>query len=99
MLLAAGRGERMKPLTDTTAKPLLRVNGKRLIDYHLEKLAAAGITEIVINTSWQAEKIVDEIGDGSRYGLQIEYSHEPTALETAGGIRQALPQLGEHPFG
>ena len=98
MLLAAGRGERMKPLTDTTAKPLLRVNGKRLIDYHLEKLAAAGITEIVINTSWQAEKIVDEIGDGSRYGLQIEYSHEPTALETAGGIRQALPQLGEHPF-
>ena len=98
MLLAAGRGERMRPLTDTTAKPLLKVNGKRLIDYHLEKLAAAGITQVVINTSWQAEKIVAELGDGSRYGLQIEYSHEPTALETAGGIRQALHLLGEHPF-
>ena len=98
MLLAAGRGERMRPLTDTTAKPLLKVNGKRLIDYHLEKLATAGIKTVVINTCWQAKKIVDALGDGSRYGLQIEYSHEPTALETAGGIRQALHLLGEHPF-
>lgn len=88
----------MRPLTDTTAKPLLRVNGKRLIDYHLEKIAAAGISRVVINTCWQANKITSEIGDGSRYGVQIDYSHEPTALETAGGIRQALHLLGERPF-
>jgi MurNAc alpha-1-phosphate uridylyltransferase len=98
MLLAAGRGERMRPLTDHTAKPLLCVNDKPLIVYHLEKLASAGITEIVINTSWQAEKINQALGNGSAFGLHIEYSHEPTALETAGGIRQALHLLGEHPF-
>lgn len=98
MLLAAGRGERMRPLTDTTAKPLLKVNGKRLIDYHLEKLAAAGITRVVVNTSWQAQKIKSHLGNGSAYGLYIDYSHEPVALETAGGIRKALHLLGNNPF-
>lgn len=98
MLLAAGRGERMRPLTDHTAKPLLCVNNKPLIVYHLEKLASAGVTEVVINTSWQAEKIVAEIGNGSAFGLRIDYSHEPSALETAGGIRQALHLLGDQPF-
>lgn len=98
MLLAAGRGERMRPLTDHTAKPLLRVNDKPLIVYHLEKLASAGVTEVVINTSWQAEKIVADVGNGSAFGLHIEYSHEPSALETAGGIHQALHLLGDQPF-
>ncbi len=98
MLLAAGRGERMRPLTDSTAKPLLKVAGKRLIDYHLEKLAGAGVTQVVVNTSWQAEKIESTLGDGSSYGLHIDYSYEPVALETAGGIRQALPLLGDNPF-
>ena len=98
MLLAAGRGERMRPLTDTTAKPLLKVNGKRLIDYHLEKLASAGVQRVVVNTCWQSEKIVSTLGNGSAYGLDIEYSPESTALETAGGIRKALNMLGEDPF-
>jgi len=98
MLLAAGRGERMRPLTDTTAKPLLKVNGRSLIDYHLVKLASAGVTDVVINTSWRAENITSTLGDGSTYGLHIEYSHEPTALETAGGIRNALHLLGDDSF-
>jgi len=98
MLLAAGRGERMRPLTDSTAKPLLKVNDKRLIDYHLEKLASAGIQQVVINTCWQGDKIKSAIGDGSAFGLQIEYSSELTALETAGGIRKALDLLGNNPF-
>ena len=98
MLLAAGRGERMRPLTDTTAKPLLKVAGRRLIDCHLEKLSRAGVTHVVVNTSWFADEIRSTLGNGSAYGLHIEYSHEPTALETAGGIRKALHLLGDKPF-
>ena len=98
MILAAGRGERMRPLTDSTPKPLLKVDGKMLIEYHLEKLKAANITEIVINHAWLGEKIEQTLGDGSRYGLEISYSAEGEALETAGGIIKALPQLGNSPF-
>lgn len=99
MILAAGRGERMRPLTDQTPKPLLQVNGKRLIEYHLEALLAAGVEEVVINHGWLGEQIPTVLGDGSRYGVTIHYSAEPeTALETAGGIVQALPLLGEAPF-
>lgn len=97
MLLAAGRGERMRPLTDTTAKPLLKAGGRRLIDYHLEALAGAGVTKVVINTCWQADKIVEQLGT-ERYGISITYSHEATALETAGGIANALELLGNQPF-
>jgi len=95
MILAAGRGERLRPLTDTTPKPLLQVDGKALIEYHLEALVRAGFDEVVINLSWLGEQIRDRLGDGTAYGLSIEYSEEPTALETAGGIVQALPLLGE----
>ena len=95
MILAAGRGERLRPLTDTTPKPLLEVAGKPLIGYHLEALASAGFTEVVINLSWLGEQIRSRLGDGSAYGLAIEYSEEPAALETAGGIVHALPLLGE----
>ena len=95
MILAAGRGERLRPLTDTTPKPLLEVDGKPLIAYHLEALAIAGFTEVVINLSWLGEQIRARLGDGAAYGLAIEYSEEPAALETAGGIVQALPLLGE----
>jgi len=99
MVLAAGRGERMRPLTDREPKPLLRVGGKRLIEYHLERLAAAGFRELVINTAWLGDLIETTIGDGSRYGLAITYSHErPEALETGGGIFNALPLLGTAPF-
>ena len=99
MVLAAGRGERMRPLTDREPKPLLRVAGKRLIEYHLERLAAAGFREVVINTAWLGDLIETTIGDGSRYGLAITYSHErPKALETGGGIFNALPRLGTAPF-
>ncbi len=93
MILAAGRGERMRPLTDTLPKPLLQVGGKRLIEYHLGNLANAGFHEIVINHSYLGQVIETELGDGERYGVSIHYSHEPTALETAGGIAQALPLL------
>lgn len=93
MILAAGRGERMRPLTDTIPKPLLEVKGKALIEYHLEHLAQAGIERVVINHAWLGHKIVDRLGDGSRYNLAIHYSKEETALETAGGIIQALPLL------
>jgi N-acetyl-alpha-D-muramate 1-phosphate uridylyltransferase len=99
MVLAAGRGERMRPLTDAEPKPLLRVGGKRLIEYHLERLAAGGFREIVINTAWLGDMIADVLGNGSRYGLDIVYSHErPAALETGGGIFNALPLLGAAPF-
>ncbi len=98
MLLAAGRGERMRPLTDSTAKPLLRAGGQRLIDYHLHALARAGIETVVINTCWQTEQIVEQLGSGARYGLDIVYSHESVALETAGGIVNAIHLLGEQPF-
>jgi len=99
MVLAAGRGERMRPLTDREPKPLLRVGGKRLIEYHLERLAAGGFHDVVINTAWLGDLIEAALGDGERYGLSITYSHErPEALETGGGIFHALPLLGSGPF-
>lgn len=99
MILAAGRGQRMRPLTDTTPKPLLQVSGKALIEYHIEALVTAGVNEIVINHGWLGEQIPRKLGDGSRYGAKIFYSPEPPeALETGGGITQALPLLGSDPF-
>lgn len=99
MILAAGRGERMRPLTDVLPKPLLEVGGKPLIVWHLERLAAAGITDIVINHAWLGDKIESALHDGSQWGVRIAYSAEaPGGLETAGGIATALPLLGEEPF-
>ena len=99
MVLAAGRGERMRPLTDEQPKPLLQVGGKRLIEYHLERLSAAGFREVVINTGWLGDKIEAALGTGGQFGLAISYSHErPEALETGGGIFKALPLLGSAPF-
>jgi MurNAc alpha-1-phosphate uridylyltransferase len=99
MILAAGRGERMRPLTDHTPKPLLKVGDKTLIEYHLSALRRAGVKEIVINYGWLGAQIPDKLGDGSKYGVQIEYSPEPEiALETGGAILQALPLLGDEPF-
>lgn len=98
MILAAGRGNRMRPLTDTIPKPLISVAGKPLIVHHLLRFAAAGITDIVINVSYLAEKIQTALGDGSAYGVKIYYSIEPIPLETGGGIYQALPLLGSEPF-
>src|SRR5690606_7755855 len=98
MILAAGRGERMRPLTDHTPKPLLPAAGKPLIEHHLEALAAAGLRRVVINVAWLGEQIIAALGAGERFGLELLYSREPTALETAGGIRQALSLLGEAPF-
>jgi len=95
MILAAGRGERMRPLTDRVPKPLLPVADKPLIVHHLEALARAGFGEVVINLSWLGEQIRALLGDGGDFGLSIRYSEEPEALETAGGILQALPLLGE----
>jgi len=95
MILAAGRGERMRPLTDRVPKPLLPVAGKPLIVHHLEALSRAGFGEVVINLSWLGEQIRDLLGDGGGFGLSIAYSEEPEALDTAGGILQALPRLGE----
>ncbi|MBO6851800.1 MAG: nucleotidyltransferase family protein [Marinobacter sp.] len=93
MILAAGKGERMRPLTLTTPKPLLEAGGKPLIVYHLEHLRQAGITHVIINHAWLGEQIERALGDGTDYGLHIEYSREGTPLETAGGILKALPQL------
>jgi MurNAc alpha-1-phosphate uridylyltransferase len=98
MLLAAGRGERMRPLTDLTPKPLLQVGGKPLIVWHIERLVGAGITDIVINHAHLGKQIEQALGDGSRFGATIRYSDEGTALETAGGIAFALQLLGEQPF-
>ncbi len=99
MVLAAGRGERMRPLTDHTPKPLLTVAGKPLIVWHLERLARSGVTDIVINVSWLANQIEQALADGKQYGVNISYSHEPwPALETGGGIAQALALLGPNPF-
>jgi MurNAc alpha-1-phosphate uridylyltransferase len=99
MILAAGRGERLRPLTDTTPKPLLPVGGRPLIDYHLENLANAGFREVVINLAHQGEKIRETLGSGSDWGLNITYSPEPpNALDTGGGIHNALPLLGDAPF-
>ena len=98
MILAAGRGERLRPLTDKTPKPLIKVAGKSLIEYHLQNLSAAGFKEIVINTAWLAENIHHQLGNGESYGVTIQYSDEGEALETAGGIINALPLLGNKPF-
>ena len=98
MILAAGRGERMRPLTDHTPKPLLKVGGKSLIVWHLERLAKAGFKEVVINHAHLGEQIEQALGDGSVWGLSIRYSPETTALETAGGIANALPLFGDAPF-
>jgi len=99
MILAAGRGERMRPLTDTTPKPLLSVGGKPLIVWHLERLAQAGFRDIVINHAWLGHRLEEELGAGQRWGVRIQWSPEPHGgLETAGGIAKALPLLGQDPF-
>jgi N-acetyl-alpha-D-muramate 1-phosphate uridylyltransferase len=99
MILAAGRGERLRPLTDTTPKPLLRVRGQPLIERHVMGLARSGIGRIVINLAWLGAQIREYLGDGARYGVSIIYSEEhPRALETAGGIFRALPHLAPGPF-
>ncbi|KAF1720681.1 N-acetylmuramate alpha-1-phosphate uridylyltransferase MurU [Pseudoxanthomonas wuyuanensis] len=99
LIFAAGLGERMRPLTEHTPKPLLQAGGKPLIVWHLEKLAALGVGEVVINTSWLAEQFPQVLGDGSRWGLRLHYSYEgPVPLETGGGMLHALPLLGDAPF-
>jgi MurNAc alpha-1-phosphate uridylyltransferase len=95
MILAAGRGERMRPLSDTTPKPLLRVGGKPLIVWQIERLVASGFSALVVNVAHRGEMIVETLGDGSRYGATIRYSREPEPLEVAGGIATAFPLLGE----
>ncbi|WP_178861339.1 N-acetylmuramate alpha-1-phosphate uridylyltransferase MurU [Thiomicrorhabdus cannonii] len=99
MILAAGRGNRLRPLTDSLPKPLVPLCGKPLIEYHIEKLVAAGVQEIVINHAWLGEQIEQTLGNGERWGITIHYSPEPAGgLETAGGIINALPLLGDAPF-
>jgi MurNAc alpha-1-phosphate uridylyltransferase len=99
MVLAAGRGERMRPITDRIPKPLVPVNGKPLIAYHLEALARAGVRDIVINLAYRGAQIREALADGSAYGVRISYSEEgPEPIETGGGIFKALPLLGEAPF-
>ena len=99
LIFAAGLGERMRPLTDRTPKPLLEVGGRALIVRHLEKLAAAGATDVVVNTSWLASRFPEALGDGSRWGLRLHYSHEGAEpLETGGGMLHALRILGDAPF-
>jgi len=98
LILAAGRGERLRPLTDNIPKPLLVAGGKTLIQWQVESLARAGFRDLVVNHAYLGELIERELGDGSRLGARIAYSPESPALETAGGIAQALPQLGEEPF-
>ncbi len=98
MILAAGLGKRMRPLTDHCPKPLLPVAGKPLIVHHLERLKRAGIDEVVINVSYRAEQIIAALGDGSSFQLRIHWSQEETPLETGGGIQKALPLLGDAPF-
>lgn len=98
MILAAGKGERLRPLTLHTPKPLVRVAGVPLIEYHLRALAAAGFSEVVINHAWLGEQIEAHLGDGARFGLRIRYSPEGEPLETGGGILRALPLLGDQPF-
>ena len=99
MILAAGRGERMRPLTDHTPKPLLKVADKALIEYHIEGLVRAGYADIIINHAWLGEQFEQVLGDGKTYGAHLMYSPEgATALETGGGIFKALPLLGAEPF-
>jgi MurNAc alpha-1-phosphate uridylyltransferase len=99
LVFAAGRGERMRPRTDAVPKPLLEVGGRPLIAWHLDKLAALGVSDVVINTSWLAEAFPATLGDGARWGLRLHYSYEgPEPLETGGGMYRALPLLGDAPF-
>ena len=99
LIFAAGRGERMRPLTDATPKPLLQAGGRRLIEWHLESLARAGVRDVVINTSHLADQFPSALGDGARWGLHIAYSYEGSEpLETGGGMLRALPLLGGDPF-
>lgn len=98
MLLAAGRGTRMRPLSNNIPKPLLMVGKQRLIEYHFLALAKIGITEIIINVAYKAEQIMDTLGDGKNYGVTIKYSVEEKSLDTGGGIYNALPLLGKDPF-
>jgi MurNAc alpha-1-phosphate uridylyltransferase len=99
LIFAAGRGERMRPLSDVVPKPLLSVGGKRLVEWHLENLVRAGVREVVINTSHLASQFPEALGDGSRYGAHIRYSYEGTTpLETGGGMLNAVPLLGSEPF-
>lgn len=98
LLLAAGRGERMRPLTDIMPKPLLQIQGKSLLQWHIEALVAANTNRIVINHAWLGEQIELALGDGAKWGVEIQYSPEETALETAGGIRQALTLLNPKPY-
>ena len=102
LIFAAGRGERMRPLSDTTAKPLLPAGGRRLIEWQIAALARAGVREIVVNTAHLAQQVEDTLGDGARYGVHLAYSREGTqaeeALETLGGIVHALPLLGDAAF-
>jgi len=98
MILAAGKGERMRPLTLHTPKPLVRAGGVPLIEYHIAALAKAGFEQIVINHAWLGQQIEDHLGDGQRFGVQLSYSPEGEPLETGGGILRALPLLGDEPF-
>ena len=98
MILAAGKGERMRPLTLHTPKPLLPVAGKPLIQWHMDALAAAGVSELVINHAWLGEQLQQYFADGAAFGVDIKWSAEGEALETGGGIRKALPLLGDAPF-
>lgn len=99
MILAAGRGERMRPLTDSVPKPLLQARGRALIEFHFAALARAGITELVINLGWRGEQIRDHVGDGRRFGVRVSYSDEGyPPLETGGGIHHARPLLGDEAF-
>ncbi len=98
MILAAGRGERMRPLSDTVPKPLLPVAGRPLIVWQLQRLRRAGITDIAVNVAWLGAMIEERLGDGAAFGVRIRYSREPAALGTAGGIVNALPSLGSAPF-
>lgn len=99
MILAAGRGSRLRPLTDSIPKPLLKVGGRSLIEHHLQNLANAGIADVVINLAYLGDQIKSTLGNGEQYGLNIQYSEEPEGgLETGGGVYKALPLLGEQPF-
>ncbi|AEF23897.1 N-acetylmuramate alpha-1-phosphate uridylyltransferase MurU [Pseudomonas fulva] len=98
MILAAGKGERLRPLTLHTPKPLVRAAGVPLIEYHVRALARAGLRELVVNHAWLGQQIEDYLGDGARYGVSIRYSSEGEPLETGGGIFKALPLLGDEPF-
>lgn len=98
MILAAGLGQRMRPLTDNLPKPMLTVGGKPLLQYHLEALSKLGVSEVIINLAYLGDKIREFVGDGARFGLDVIYSDEPEPLETAGALLHALPLLGEEPF-